>query len=86
MGYRSTPCLFGMPSWVAGVQVYLNGELLPIKNFSEYVDMYLEDKSTPRVHERINDRWEIIAMASPGQFQQVHQPCHSGHDSDSLEY
>lgn len=52
-------------------QVYLNGERLPIKSFQDYVALYLKDKETPRVYERISDRWEICICASEGQFQQV---------------
>ena len=52
-------------------QVLFNGERLPIKSFAEYVGMYLGDKSVPRVHEKVNDRWEVIIAASQGQFQQV---------------
>jgi hypothetical protein len=53
------------------VQVFLNGDKLPIKNFMEYVQLYLPDKSLPRIHEKVNDRWEIVVAATPGQFQQV---------------
>lgn len=52
-------------------QVFLNGERLPIKGFMEYVDMYLPDKSVPRIHERVNDRWEVVVAATSGQFQQA---------------
>ena len=51
----------------------LNGERLPIKSFTEYVDLYLPDKSIPRIHERVNDRWEVVIAATSGQFQQVSQ-------------
>lgn len=53
------------------MQVLLNGEKLPIKSFAEYVGMYLGEKAVPRVHEKVNDRWEVIIAASQGQFQQV---------------
>ena len=56
------------------LQVLLNGERLPIKNFMEYVDLYLPDKSVPRIHEKVNDRWEVIVAATTGQFQQVCSP------------
>ena len=52
-------------------QVYLNGQRLPINCFKDYVDLYVKDKEAPRVHERVNDRWEICICASEGQFQQV---------------
>jgi hypothetical protein len=56
------------------LQVFLNGQRLPIKSFKDYVDLYVKDKDAPRVHERVNDRWEIIICASEGQFQQVRGP------------
>ena len=55
-------------------QVYLNGQRLPINCFKDYVDLYVKDREAPRVHERVNDRWEICICASEGQFQQVR--CH----------
>ena len=56
---------------VCGLQVVLNGQRLPIKSFKDYVDLYVKDKEAPRVHERVNDRWEVCICASEGQFQQV---------------
>ena len=41
------------------VQVYLNGEKLPVKAFADYCDLYLGPKDAtgvPRVYERVNDR------------------------------
>ena len=52
-------------------QVYLSGKLLPVKSFQDYVGLYLRDKDTPRVYEKVNERWEICICASEGQFQQV---------------
>ncbi|KAF9593284.1 hypothetical protein IFM89_021040 [Coptis chinensis] len=59
------------------VKVELNGKRVPVKSFSDYVDLYLdsankdnEDK-LPRVMEKVNDRWEICVSLSEGQFQQV---------------
>ena len=44
-------------------KVYLNGARLPVKGFSDYVDLYLGAKdapgATPRVTERVTDRWEV---------------------------
>ena len=53
----------------------LNGQRLPIKSFKDYVDLYVKDKEAPRVHEKVNDRWEICICASEGQFQQVRSFC-----------
>ena len=58
-----------------GVKVTLNGERIPIKGFSDYVDMYLgpspKDGGPPRVYEKVNDRWEVCISVSDGSFQQV---------------
>ena len=55
-------------------KVLLNGERLPIKSFMEYVELYLPDKSVPRIHERVSERWEVVIAATSGQFQQVMNP------------
>lgn len=60
-----------------GVKVYLNGKRLPIKNFKDYVDLFIKDKVDETgaplkiVHEIANDRWEIVATQSDKGFQQV---------------
>lgn len=54
-----------------GPQVYLDGEKLPVKTFPEYVEMYLPDKTVPRIHEKFSDRWEVCVTPSDGQFHQV---------------
>jgi DNA topoisomerase-2 len=41
------------------VAVYLNDTKLEYKNFEGYANLYLG--KNPRVHEKINDRWEVIA-------------------------
>lgn len=55
------------------IKVKLNGELLPVKNFQQYVDMYIGNKQdTVRVHEEDNGRWEyVVALSSNDEFQQV---------------
>ncbi|KAK9790352.1 hypothetical protein WJX73_001002 [Symbiochloris irregularis] len=53
------------------VKVWLNGEKLPVKTFQDYVEMYLPDKSAPRIYEKFSDRWEVCVTPSDGQFQQV---------------
>lgn len=51
------------------VTVHFNDEKLSVKNFEQYAKMYSEDKC---IYEKINDRWEIAACASPdGTFQHV---------------
>ncbi len=55
------------------VKVKYNGELVPVKNFLQYVDLYIGDKSTTsRVHEEANERWEyVVCMAPKEEFTQV---------------
>lgn len=44
------------------VTIWLNEEKLEYKTFEKYVDLYLGTKSDHvRVHEVVNDRWEIVA-------------------------
>ena len=54
-------------------QVYLNGEVLPVRSFQEYCELYLGDKLTggPREYLKVNDRWEVCVAPTEGQFQQV---------------
>ena len=53
------------------LKVYFNGELINLKSFSNYMELYLDPNSfTASV--KINDRWEIGACLSPNfTFQQV---------------
>ncbi|KFK26022.1 hypothetical protein AALP_AA8G193400 [Arabis alpina] len=59
------------------VKVELNGNKVPIKSFSDYVDLYLSaaNKSRtcylPRMTEKVNERWEVCVSLSEGQFQQI---------------
>eukprot|EP00798_Chlamydomonas_sp_ICE-L_P004493 gene4493-14649_t len=56
-----------------GCKVYLDGIRLPVKSFSDYVDLYLGPKEAGvvRVYERINERWEVCVSATDGQHNQV---------------
>jgi DNA topoisomerase-2 len=55
------------------VKVKYNGELVPVKNFLQYVDLYIGTKATTeRVHEEANERWEyVVGMAPKEEFTQV---------------
>lgn len=77
--------VYDMAGTVRDVKVYLNDERLKIKNFKQYVDMYLESvqaeaaensggAAQPKnqvIYERLSDRWEIAFAVSDGTFQQV---------------
>ena len=57
----------------AKVSVFFNGEKLEYKSFEQYVELYLGNKADhPRVYEKVNDRWEVVATYSDsGAFDQV---------------
>jgi len=58
------------------VKVYLNDKKIPIKGFSQYVDMYNRkegEQEMVKISDKSNkhDRWELIVSPSDGQFQQI---------------
>lgn len=57
----------------ADVAVFFNGTKLEIKNFEQYVDLYLGSKAEhARVHEAVNERWEVCASYNESAgFEQV---------------
>lgn len=63
---------------LSGVKVYYNGVRIAIKNFQEYVSLYLGPKDTglTRVYEKPGERWEVVVSPTEGQHQQV--CCHPG--------
>lgn len=56
-----------------GVAIHFNGTKLDVPTFEKYVDLYLGSKTDhTRVHELIDDRWEIVASYNDfGGFEQV---------------
>ena len=77
--------VYDMAGTVKNVKVYLNDERLKVKNFKQYIDMYLESsiaeatessggaaQSKPTVvYEQVHERWEVGFAVSDGSFQQV---------------
>lgn len=71
--------VYDMAGCVAGVKVFLNDERIKIKDFKQYVELYVNSAQIGNdisgkpliVHEKVNDRWEISFVLSDGQFQQV---------------
>jgi DNA topoisomerase-2 len=55
------------------LKVKCNSKLIPIKNFQQYIDMYIGDKSvTTRVYEENGNRWEYaVALTSTNEFAQI---------------
>jgi DNA topoisomerase-2 len=55
------------------LKVKYNSTLVPIKNFQQYIDLYIGDKSeVPRVYEDSDNRWEYaVALTPNNEFTQV---------------
>ena len=55
------------------VKVSYNGIQVPVKNFQNYIDLYIGPKEeTKRVYETTDERWEYaVAMSETHEFQQV---------------
>uniref|UniRef100_A0A6C0JWV7 DNA topoisomerase (ATP-hydrolyzing) n=1 Tax=viral metagenome TaxID=1070528 RepID=A0A6C0JWV7_9ZZZZ len=51
------------------IKIGLNGATLPIKNFQQYIDLYIGTKTagdeSKRVYEQADDRWEYAVALSP---------------------
>ena len=51
---------------VKKIKVNYNGNLIQVKNFQHYIDLYIGDKEqTKRVYEQPDDRWEYAVALSP---------------------
>lgn len=55
------------------VKVKLNGKLVPVRSFPNYIDMYIGTKSdAKRIHEAPSVRWEYAVSLTPSdEFQQI---------------
>ncbi len=55
------------------LKVKYNSQLVPIKNFEQYISLYIGEKAeNPRVYESINDRWEYaVALTPVNEFAQI---------------
>ena len=55
------------------ISIYLNGDKIKIKEFTDYVNLYLgSKKDVVRIYDNPDPRWEIIAAYNPdGNFEQV---------------
>ncbi|KAG2069851.1 type II DNA topoisomerase [Suillus decipiens] len=77
--------VFDLAGTVKDVKVFLNDERLKIKNFKQYVEMYLNSAAAEAaeasggaaqgkpavIYEQIGPRWEVAFAVSDGTFQQV---------------
>jgi DNA topoisomerase-2 len=55
------------------IKVKYNGQNIPVKNFQQYIDLYIGPKdSAPRVYEESCDRWEYaVALTPSNEFTQI---------------
>jgi len=55
------------------IKVKYNNELIPVKNFEQYINMYIGDKTNaPRVYEDQGERWEYaVALTPTDEFEQI---------------
>ena len=56
------------------IKVKYNNELVPVKNFEQYIHLYIggDKTQTPRVYEEANPRWEYaVALTPTNEFIQV---------------
>ena len=55
------------------IKVKYNSSLIPTKNFEQYINLYIGEKSvSPRVYEEANGRWEYaVALTPTNEFIQV---------------
>lgn len=71
-----TKRVYDMAGSTSGIRVFLNGEKLPIKNFLDYVNLFVQvdperTERLPLLHQKFGDRWEVAVSLSDGQFSQV---------------
>lgn len=55
------------------LKVKYNSQLIPVKNFEQYISLYIGDKcDKPRVYELANERWEYaVALTPSAEFVQI---------------
>jgi DNA topoisomerase-2 len=55
------------------IKVKLNGQLVPVRTFPSYIDLYIGGKTdSKRIHEMAHERWEYaVSLSSIDEFQQV---------------
>jgi DNA topoisomerase-2 len=58
---------------VKKIKVIYNGQQVPVKNFQQYIDLYIGNKEiSKRVYEAPDERWEYaVAISSVHEFVQV---------------
>ncbi|XP_044767164.1 DNA topoisomerase 2 [Coccinella septempunctata] len=68
---------FDVAASTRGVKVFLNGTRVPVKNFKDYIDLFVKDKEDDAgnplkiVYEQAGERWEVGLTISDKGFQQM---------------
>jgi DNA topoisomerase II len=53
------------------VKIYFNGELIPVRNFKDYMTLFLAEEREI-FHEKINERWEFgVALTEEDEMEQI---------------
>lgn len=79
----------------SNVKVYLNDELINLKNFRNYVDMFYDLEEDPKkiIYAKPNSNWEVCAVFDPNGFKQIsyvngintiHGGTHINHIADQI--
>jgi DNA topoisomerase-2 len=72
------------------LKVKYNSQLIPIKNFQQYIDLYIGNKNdVVRVYEESGERWEYaVALTPSNEFMQVSfvNGIHTGKGGKHVEY
>ncbi|KAG8724984.1 DNA topoisomerase 2 [Ceratobasidium sp. 395] len=72
--------VYDMAGTVKNVKVFLNGERIKVKNFKQYVELYVNsargdgEEAGPKptiIFEEISPRWEVAFTLSEGSFQHI---------------
>ncbi|KAI9313726.1 DNA topoisomerase [Dichotomocladium elegans] len=70
--------VYDLAGCVGGVNVYLNGTRINIKNFQKYAELYTKvmeiknaENKKPIIHDVSSDRWQVSFSVSDGQFNQI---------------
>ncbi|KAJ2093517.1 DNA topoisomerase 2 [Coemansia sp. RSA 986] len=80
-----TKRVYDLAGCVDGVKVSLNGEVIPLRGFKSYVELFLVSAAKPEedgvsvlaskppeiIYKKFSDRWEVAFAVSDGQFNQV---------------
>lgn len=55
------------------VGIWLNGKKIKVSSFQDYINLYKFEESHryPKIHEVINNRWEVVVTVSESQFMQA---------------